>query len=300
MTQYCIRKKRINKIHIPKEFDISKIQIGVPVKKDEAQKVGLFESGDIVLPSGDFGPQSRKNAYGDTYTDKTKPKEYRCVATIRGYPFGNRNASERAFDVYKECNVKEEIPAYGIELELYENEKNEKYVIADLTPEIRNQHLREAINLLLEIYGYCYVFDESIEITQDQKHQRCNWEILPQGELPSKHVKKQEALNRKKAGEYSVLRLEHIEKYKYEKVVEGINGFNGYYAYIFDKCCVLESAIYGNATYIIPRENWEILSQKTKKELINEKKVIAKYEHTAKWMESISNGFEKLGIKLDE
>ena len=192
MTQYCIRKKRINKIHIPKEFDISKIQIGVPVKKDEAQKVGLFESGDIVLPSGDFGPQSRKNAYGDTYTDKTKPKEYRCVATIWGYPFGNRNASERAFDVYKECNVKEEIPAYGIELELYENEKNEKYVIADLTPEIRNQHLREAINLLLEIYGYCYVFDESIEITQDQKHQRCNWEILPQGELPSKHVKKQE------------------------------------------------------------------------------------------------------------
>lgn len=46
--------------------------------------------------------------------------------------------------------------------------------------------------------------------------------------------------------------------------------------HIFSNHCVLESAIYGNATYIIPKENWEVLSQKTKQELINERLVIEK------------------------
>lgn len=44
--------------------------------------------------------------------------------------------------------------------------------------------------------------------------------------------------------------------------------------------CVLESALYGNATYIIPKENWEVLSQKMKKELLDEKIVIEKVIHS--------------------
>ena len=90
------------------------------------------------------------------------------------------------------------------------------------------------------------------------------------------------------------------EKYNSEKIVEGINGFKGYYAFIFSKCCVLESAIYGNATYIIPKENWEILSQKTKKELFDENKVIGKIDHTAKWKQNVSDKFRMLEVVLSK
>lgn len=74
-----------------------------------------------------------------------------------------------------------------------------------------------------------------------------------------------------------------------------VSGKNGY-----DKCCVLESAIYGNATYIIPKENWEILSQKTKKELFDENKVIGKIDHTAKWKQNVSDKFKMLEVVLSK
>lgn len=296
MKSYCIKGKRIRKVNIPNEFDICKIQIGVPVIGDEAEKVCLFEQGDMVLPCGNFGVQSRKNAYGYTYADKTKTKERRYVSTNWVYPFGNTNASMIAADIYKPCYPKVEVPPYAIELKLYQDKNGQKYVIADLTNEIRKMHLKEAINLFLEIYGVCYIFDEDIQIDNSTRRQRCNWEILPAGEMPSKHIKKQLADRGQKTDTYSIYRLEYMETFKAEKVVEGINGFNGYYAFVFKNYCVLESAVYGNATYIIPKEDWEILSQKTKKELFNEDKVIAKLDHTEKWQQNIKGMFNKLGI----
>lgn len=224
MKSYCIKGKRIRKVNIPNEFDICKIQIGVPVIGDEAEKVCLFEQGDMVLPCGNFGVQSRKNAYGYTYADKTKTKERRYVSTNWVYPFGNTNASMIAADIYKPCYPKVEVPPYAIELKLYQDK------------------------------------------------------------------------NGQKTDTYSIYRLEYMETFKSEKVVEGINGFNGYYAFVFKNYCVLESAVYGNATYIIPKEDWEILSQKTKKELFNEDKVIAKLDHTEKWQQNIKGMFNKLGI----
>lgn len=294
--QYSIRGKRIRKLLLPKEFDKNTIQIGVPVKGDEVQKVGLEREGDIVLPSGKFGSQSKKNAYGYSYVDKTKPKERRYVSTNWIHPFGNNNASPVAVDIYRECYPQICVPAYEIELQLYKDESGNRYVIVNLTEEIREGFLKEAVNLLLEIYGVCYIFEKDIQIDDSVKRQRCNWEILPAGEMPSRHIEKQLREYGKDVDTYNGYRLKCIEKYHFEKVVEGINGFKGYYAYVFEKYCVLESAMYGNATYIIPKDNWEILSQKTKKELFDEGYVIKKIDHTANWKCNISKMFESLSI----
>ncbi|SET49426.1 hypothetical protein SAMN04487772_12522 [[Clostridium] polysaccharolyticum] len=106
--------------------------------------------------------------------------------------------------------------------------------------------------------------------------------------MPSERIKtRQNTKYEPKIDVYSITRLEYMEKYKYESIVEGINGFKGYYAFVFKNYCVLESAVYGNATYIIPKENWEILSQKTKKELLDENKVVDKIDHTAKWKQNV-------------
>ena len=300
MAQYCINKKRIRKINIPKEYDIKQIQLGIPVVGDEARRVGLNNVGDIVLPSWSLGTTCKKNACGYSYADKTKPKERRYVSTGWGYPYGNTSASMHAFDIYKKCYPKIEVEAYGIELCLYENADNQQFVIVDMTDEIREKYMKEAINLMLEIYGKCYVYDGVIRIEKTIKRKRCNWEMLPPGETPSKHIEKQVESMNQNIKAYDIARLNFIEKYNATMVVEGINGFNGYYAYLYEKCCVLESAFYGNATYIIPKDNWEKLSQKTKKELIEEKQLIAKINHTEKWEKDIESMLKKMGVKKEK
>ena len=263
---------------------------------NEAAIVGLKKNGDIVLPSGTFGAQSKKNAYGYSYADKTKSKERRYVSTNWIYPFGNTKASMVAIDIYKECYPKIEIEAYGIELQLYEDESKQQFVIVNMTDDVRKKYMKEAINLMLEIYGECYVYDHVIQIEKTIKRKRCNWKMLPPGEMPSRHVENQLKNMNKKTDAYDIARLNYMEIYNATTMVEGINGFKGYYAYLYDNYCVLESAFYGNATYIIPKDNWEELSQKTKRELFDEKKVLEKIDPTEKWRQNIARIFTKLGI----
>ena len=71
----------------------------------------------------------------------------------------------------------------------------------------------------------------------------------------------------------------------------GKNGFQGYYAYVFGKICVLESPVYGNATYIVDREGWEKSSMETKRELIGNKKFLKRIEHDSKWFNEIKKLF---------
>lgn len=300
MEQYCIKGKRIRSLCIPKAYDLNKIQIGIPVMNDEAEKVGLVEVGDIVLPSGMFGPQSRKNAYGYTYADKTKEKERRYITTNWVYPYGNTDASKVAADIYRECYPKIEIEPYSIEMQLFENKNNQQFVIINMTDETRKQYMKEAINLLLEIYGICYVYNGVVGFEKTIKKRRCNWEILPPGEMPSKHVEKQLKAMNQNTDTYDIERLNYVETYNALEMVEGINGFRGYYAYLYENYCVLESAFYGNATYIIPKDNWEELSQRTKRELIDEKKLVGKIDHTEKWKKNIARIFKNLGISKKE
>lgn len=296
MSQIYFNKRRIRKLNLPESYSLEGIQIGVPVKKDEDKKVGLNSIGDVVLPSEDYGVQSRRNAYGYSYPDKTKPKERRYVSTNWIYPFGNTNASEIPVDIYRECFPKVEVPPYEIHLMLTENDDNERFVIVDLDARVRNEHLKDAVNLMLEIYGECYIFDGEIKIKRNIKKRKIGWEILPQGEMPSRHCERQFTKYRKKPNGFLFYRLEYIEKYDVIDAAEGLNGFKGYFAYVFNNCCVLESAVYGNATYIIPRENWEELSQKTKRLLFDEDKVIDKVVHNKKWKQNITQVFDKLGV----
>ena len=167
-----------------------------------------------------------------------------------------------AADIYRECYPKIEAEPYGIELQLFEGENNQQFVIINITDEIRKQYMKEAINLLLEIYGICYVYNGVVGFEKTIKKRRCNWEILPPGEMPSKHVKEQLKTMNQSTDTYDIERLNYVETYDALEMVEGINGFRGYYAYLYEKYCVLESAFYGKATYIIPKDNWEELRGK--------------------------------------
>ena len=294
MSYKYFEQTRIRQLTLPTSFDINKIQIGIPIETDQATLVGLRNVGESVLPSPDFGCVSKRNACGDEYADKSQPKRRRYVNTIWVQPFGNAYASPSPVDVYKKCYPKVMVPPIGIELVLYENYEKKRFVLADLTQKIRENHLVDVVNLFLEIYGCCYVFDEEIEVIPIKKRHRCNWELLPPGEKPSMHLTRQLKKQGLAHDTFDVNRLYLLDRYDVEFVAEGINGFGGYYAYIFKKYCVLESAVYGNATYIIPKENWEILSQRTKQELLDEGLVVAKIIHTADWKYEIRRVIRKL------
>lgn len=297
MAQYCIKQSRILNFRLPKGYDPNKIQIGIPVTENEAIEIGLQNIGDTVLPSGKYGATCRRNAYGYSYPDKSQPKENRYVSTNWIQPFGNEYASSIAVDIYKPCYLQIEVPPMEIELVLFEDKNGRRFIIADLTPDIRSKYLKETINIFLEVYGFCYIFSDEIRIGEMTKRQRCNWVILPPGEKPSVHITNQLRMQGENDDTFDVSRLISLERYKSEQIVEGVNGFSGYYAYVFEKHCVLESAIYGNATYIIPKENWEILSQRTKQELIDSRVVVSKIIHTEKWENILHGTFDRLGIK---
>lgn len=298
MTQICIKQSRIIKLQLPKEYDLKKIQIGIPVIDDEANKIGLINVGDLVLPSDKYGVNCTRNAYGYSYTDKSQPKKKRYISTNWVQPFGNDYASSIAVDIYKPCYPRIEVSPTEIELELFEDSRNKKYVIANLTTEIRENYLKETVNIFLEIYGLCYIFSDEIRINDNINRHRCNWEILPPGEKPSIHLTQMLKNQNQSADTFDVARLKFLDKYQAEQIIEGLYGFSGYYAYVFKNYCVLESAVYGNATYIIPKENWEVLSQKTKQELIDDNVVVQRINHTEKWKKTIRESFDRLKISI--
>jgi hypothetical protein len=281
---------------LPKGCDYTKIQIGIPVTNNEANNIGLQNMGDTILPSGSYGKTCNQNAYGYSYPDRSKPKINRCVSTNWIQPYGNEYASSIPVDIYRDCYSLIDVPPMEIELVLFGDKDGHKFIIADLTPDIRNKYLKEAINIFLEIFGLCYIFSDEIRIENMIKRQHCNWVILPPGEKPSVHITNHLRIQGRNDDTFDVFRLESIEKYKYEKIVEGVNGFYGYFAYVFENYCVFESAIYGNATYILPKQNWEIMSQKTKKELTDIRIVVSKIIHTEKWVNILHETFKRLGI----
>lgn len=291
MKPIYIEKKRIRKLSLPKEFDTNKIHIGIPVKSNENEVLNLKNTGDMIIPSPDFGANCRKNACGYTYLDTESPKKRRYVSTVWMQPFGNPNATSIPVDIYKKCYPQVFVNPTEIELCFYQNDNNEKFIIAMLDEELRDNYLKETVNIFLEIYGYCYIFANDIKIVDIQKYERCNWEILPPGTRPSAHIKKQAQSKGEEVNGFSFNRLLTIEKHNPIKSVQGTNGFTGYFAYVFEDFCVLESAKYGNATYVIPSENWEVISQKTKKELFDEKYVLNKFIHNSNWELEIESIF---------
>ena len=283
MASYRIAKNRIRKLTLPNGYQNETIQIGVPAGNDEMSILNMQNVGDIVLPSARFGPVCEKNAHGYIYPDKTQPMVRRYVTTIWIQPYGNDNASPVASDVYRKCYPVVDVEPTGIELELFQDQNNARYIIANLTDEIRDNHMVQAINLFLEIFGECYVYSDEFSMATSNKRRRCNWQMLPPGQKPSIHLSSLLREEGENTDSYDVERLRVLDRYDVEQVVEGINGFEGYYAYVFESHCVLESAIYGNATYIIPKENWEELSQKTKQELLDDNVVVAKLIHNERW-----------------
>lgn len=293
-----IAKKRINSIDFINNFESKNFLIGIKITNNEIAKFNIksFEEGLAIEPSPNFGVNCRKNTNGYSYPDKSRDKVYRYITTIEwnlkdwgGYEHSGYS------DIYRYAYPKIEIAPTNIEFVLRKDQKGNKYVIANFNDTNNADKIKLTINMFLEIFGFCELFDQEYNLlSSDNNVKRCNWEILPKGikldSLINKKCKNKSDRNKKSFEEY---RFNTINSYNPNDIFCGIGGFTGYFAFIFNDICCLECNYYGNATYIIPRKGWEQISRLSKKELLNSEYIIKKVTHTSSWPTEFSKLMKK-------
>ena len=291
-----ICKSRINSISFIDGMPLDKIKVGIQVTSKEYEKLGfeVFEEGIAIEPSPLLGINCERNACGYSYPDKTKPKESAVIGTRYwelldwgGHPHSGY------CDIIRDIYPKIEIKPANIEFIFVKNQAQEEFIIADISNDDKKKYLKQTINMFLEIFGFCEIFNEDLSLVTSRDYlKRCNWEILPPG-VKAKALEKRKGDKAKNKKSFNQYRLDVLDTYKPEQTVIGLGGFSGYYAYLFSNTCFLESGTYGNATYIIPKKDWESLSKLSKGELSKTDKVIDKVIHNEDWEMNIATIIKK-------
>ena len=159
-----------------------------------------------------------------------------------------------------------------------------------------------AINLLLEIFGECDVFDSQLTPLIPAKLKRLNWRILPPGIRPWNKLRDEvaEVLAVAREGNRPVIenRLEILNSFQPVFTAVGNAGFQGYIVFGFPAVglYVLESILYGNATYILD-EGWEAISKLTKAEILSENLHKGRIIHRAScWESELTKWLQECGL----
>lgn len=257
--------------------------VGIPIDNSDHEMVKSLiqigfdkdlSEGDVVLPTP-IGRVTNYNANGKVVVRKDLPKE------TKSYPVwwtwkdwqGNEYEEVRYRDVKR--YPREHLSPPSLEVEIRKNEDNE--LIACIGPFVKgaNEVLTlHAINLFLEVFGFCEVLTDELQTLSVKNTKKLNWDIFPAGKYPWATVKGrlQEVVNNAKVGNRPVIndRFETIEKFEPDFVACGRAGFSDYVVFGFSSLgiFVLESNQLGNATYVFG-DDWERLSQLTKSEVIN-------------------------------
>ena len=281
-----IRKKRIRKIGgyfggIEDGTDIILGLRNLDNYDEQLKKIGFkehYEVGDCVLPAC-IGPATKLNANGKEIVHRNKPKETHYRQSEWSWkefhgPYDQVEKS-RIVDIPYERYPRTPVPPFGVELSILSDEQGNKLVASEsleYSPD-NEEKIICVVNVFLEIFGECEVFDSSMAPFIRAEVRRLNWEILPPGRRPWEERQSQveELISTQPDGNQSAIRerLKVIYEESPEFVAVGRAGFHGYLVFGFPEkdLFILESTQVNNATYVFD-EDWETLSNLTKAEVI--------------------------------
>jgi len=266
---------------------------------------GRLKDGDTVLPSKDFGPRANYNSEGKYKKDKSSEMVtdyYQRLWTWEQWTgYKETETKSKIVEVPYKRYPREFIEPPSLELTYIQN--RELIIINNLFSKTKNEFkdIKHAVNLILEIFGYCNIYTKEFEKFFDKRIKKLNWEILPEGKYPWEKLEPiiDEILKDKSDVKKPVYksRLEKINSYNADFTATGEAGFKGYFIFGFNEknLYILENAEYGNATYIL-REDWEKLSKKTKSELLNNDLHEQRIIHGKNWKKEIENLFKKYNL----
>jgi hypothetical protein len=255
--------------------------------------------GERLLPPR-LGPISRYNAVGKEIVHRDRPKEKLTRQIVWEWEQWRGRDTERRskiVDVPYERYPRTQVPPPSIELALARDSDGELIVVTE--PVVyRDQEAAEIlhrINLMRELFAEAAVLTEDLEHFVIPAFQRLNWEVLPPGEMPWDQLQKRlEPVLKEKFGERERPVVEYrlqvlTEKHSPGLTAVGRAGFDGYliFGYPEKNRFVLENLDYGNATYVFG-QNWEKLSQLTKREIIADDLQLARVIHREGWADEIS------------
>jgi hypothetical protein len=277
------------------------IGVNIPANvMDKLQKMGFSKSwkpGDTILPSSKLGSSCRFNSEGKFIKHKDQPMEtdYRPVEWHWTEFHGEERVEQTdiRYVSYKRY-PRTFIEPPSIEFEIISKGSDQTQLISPkiVYSDENMVRIKTAINVLLEIFGFCEIFSDNLQAINIIPTVRVNWEILPPGDYPWERVQQiiEPILQDAKPGNRPVIenRIRTIELYSPEFRVLGHAGFKGYVIYGFPRkhIFILESAYFGNATYVFD-DNWETFSKLTKAEILDEKLQKERVIHIKGWHDNI-------------
>lgn len=251
--------------------------------------------GNRLLVNGKSGPASRRNAAGFDIIHRDQPKEAACRQVVwRWTQFCGRHETEemsKLVDVPYQRYPRTRVPPYSIELEIRIRSDGAVFVVTGPFTNTSGEMVvaTNTANMLRECLGGFEVLGTTLASWVTAPVRRLNWQLLQPGENPWKSAEPvlSEIIARAPAGNQGVLRarLTAVGEKNPDFVAIGLGGFDGYTAFGFKNLglCVLESPQVNNATYILPLESWEVISQLTKAEILDANAHKARLIHNRSW-----------------
>ena len=252
---------------------------------------GIPEVGDSILPAAN-GPATAFNAHGKEIVRRDLPMETRSrmINTSWRDWHGQTHHGIQTRDY--EAYPRDLIPPP--EEFLTAMRKNGQIVAASRV--IQRDEPEPAIVHLLNVYLECFPSFEIVQpdLTDPTQVRKLNWKILPQGQYPFERARQalDDYLQRLSEDDRATAteRIRAITRHGPDFVAVGLGGFSDYVVFGFTatRRYVLESPNTGNATYIF-RDQWEHISQLSKREILQDNLQEARLIHNARWHRSVSD-----------
>jgi len=263
--------------------------------QDRFIEIGFTEDlrvDEQILPKS-VGPVSEYNSEGKYNILKDQEKEEYFQTREWTWEDWGGNTHSKIVYIRRERYPREFVAPPSSELKVAEKNGSKLIISESLNKNDGGETIKHVINLFLEIFGECDILTNELIPPISQNTVKLNWKLLPPGEYPWERIQEEvvDIIERQPRGNQPVAnyRLETITDHTPNFVAVGNGGFNDYLVFGFpDKdIFILESIRTGNATYVFDQD-WEELSQLSKKEILDNELQKERVIHREDWEENIN------------
>lgn len=297
-----LNQKRVRKIPLSlQKSGASQVRLIVPADRN-AKTVKDYAlnqlklPGDRMIPAG-LGTATRKSLEGRIIVHRDQPKELYSWDVLWGrHQYVRWQETEWVEDYVTHLGKRyprTQLPPENVEVLLLRDSEGKEFFASDPIAIGDKERVTIAINVFLEIFGFCGLGDPLDLKFELSIQRRVNWRLLPKGTGTRRELEKlvnemPNKIHRNRAHRS----LDQIQKYGQSEVIVGEGGFHGYVAFPFPKAgfTLLESIYPNNATYVLG-PNWEETSKLSKREILESDLHLRRIVHDKAWEEVLDQWF---------